>query len=104
MAQFDVYPNPNPETNTSIPYLLDVQADLLDVLTTRVMAPLYTMESIPKPILYLNPVLQLKGESLVLSIAELAAISKGVVGDPVGNVSIYRDNIITALDFVFTGI
>ena len=29
MGQFDVYENPNVETNQAVPYLLDVQADLL---------------------------------------------------------------------------
>jgi len=104
MAQFDIYRNQNPETNTFIPYLLDVQADLLDVLTTRVVAPLHTMESISAPIRHLNPVLEINGKRLVLSTAELAAVSKGVAGKPVGNMSIYRDDIIAALDFVFTGI
>ena len=32
MAQFDVYANPHPHTNHAIPYLLDVQSDLLDPL------------------------------------------------------------------------
>jgi len=32
MAQFDVFENPNQETNQAVPYLLDIQADLLDGL------------------------------------------------------------------------
>ena len=40
MAQFDVYLNPNAATRKIIPYLLDVQADLLDTLSTRVVVPL----------------------------------------------------------------
>ncbi len=41
MAQFDVYANPNPDSQQQIPYLVDIQADLLDHLATRVVAPLY---------------------------------------------------------------
>ena len=37
MAQYDLYANSNPETSETIPYLLDVQADLLDNLATRVV-------------------------------------------------------------------
>lgn len=44
MAQFDVYINPNTATRKVIPYLLDVQADLLDTLTTRVVVPLIKAE------------------------------------------------------------
>ena len=40
MAQFDVYRNPNPATRARIPYLLDVQSDLLEPLATRVVVPL----------------------------------------------------------------
>ena len=40
MAQFDVFENPNKETNQVVPYLLDVQADLLDTLSTRIVVPL----------------------------------------------------------------
>jgi hypothetical protein len=35
MAQFDVYRNPNAATRERMPYLLDVQPDLLDALATR---------------------------------------------------------------------
>ncbi len=40
MSQFDVFDNPNDNTNQSMPYLLDVQSDLLDNLATRVVVPL----------------------------------------------------------------
>jgi len=32
MSQFDVFKNPDEKTNQSVPYLLDVQSDLLDNL------------------------------------------------------------------------
>lgn len=104
MAQFDVYPNPNPETNAYIPYLLDAQADLLDVLASRVVIPLYRMTSMPRPARHLNPVLEINDENLVLSTAELAGIPLSLLADPVGNVSAQRTEIIAALDFVFTGV
>jgi len=104
MAQFDLYRNPNPETNAYIPYLLDVQAELLDVLATRVVVPLHTVESIPKPLRHLNPVIEFEGEQLVLSTGELAGIAASVLGQPAGSLSDHRSEIIAALDFVFTGI
>ena len=104
MAQFDVYRNPNAATNSYIPYLLDLQADLLDQLSTRIVAPLHTTASISKPLRHMNPALEFDGESYVLSTAEMAAIQVAVLGKPVGNMQSYRDEIIQALDFVFTGI
>jgi toxin CcdB len=49
MAQFDVYENRNKQTHPSIPYLLDVQAGLLDTLATRVVVPLVTASTMGKP-------------------------------------------------------
>lgn len=36
MSQYDVYENVNEETNRTVPYLLDVQSELLEKLATRV--------------------------------------------------------------------
>ncbi len=104
MAQFDVYTNPNTKTNHNIPYLLDVQADLLDVLATRVVIPLHTVASIPKPARHLNPTLEINNEKLVLSTAELAGIPTAMLGKPIDNLKAHREDMIAALDFVFTGI
>ena len=67
MARFDVYENPNPETNKEIPYLLDVQSDLLDSLSTRVVVPLVDGASAGKPIKYLTPEFEVN-ETLVLTL------------------------------------
>jgi len=40
MAQFTVCRNKNPETRSAIPFLLDIQNNLLDDLETRVVIPL----------------------------------------------------------------
>jgi hypothetical protein len=39
MAQCDVFLNEVPESRASTPYLLDLQADLLSGLDTRLVAP-----------------------------------------------------------------
>ena len=103
MAQFDVYANPNPETKQSIPYLLDVQADLLDNLTTRVVVPLITVSDFGKAAKHLNPQFKIKRTSVVMSTAELAGVNLHVLGEKIGSLKEQRDEIIAALDFLFTG-
>jgi len=103
MAQFDVYENPNPETKKSIPYLLDLQADLLDNLTTRVVAPLITVAAMGKAAKYLNPQFRIKRTAVIMSTAELAGVNLHVLGDPVCSLKEHRTEIIAALDFLFTG-
>jgi len=104
MAQFDVYLNPNAATRKSIPYLLDVQADLLDTLATRVVVPLILAEEMGLAAKHLNPQFKIKGVAVVMSSAELAGVPNRSLGDKVATLKNKRNEIITALDLLITGI
>ncbi len=104
MAQFDVYQNPNTATRKTIPYLLDVQTDLLDTLATRVVVPLIKADEMGLAAKHLNPQFKIKGEAVVMSTAELAGVSIRPLGDKVTSLKNKRDEIIAALDLLFTGI
>ncbi|MEJ5902607.1 CcdB family protein [Ochrobactrum teleogrylli] len=60
MARYDVYPNPGGG------YVLDVQADLLDELKTRIVIPLIHKTFAPIPAKRLNPIYEIEGEEHVL--------------------------------------
>ena len=104
MAQFDVYLNTNADSCKAIPYLLDVQADLLDTLATRVVVPLVLADEMGLAAKHLNPQFKIKGVAVVMSSAELAGISMRLLGDKVASLKNKRDEIIAALDLLFTGI
>lgn len=104
MAQFDVYLNPNVATQQAIPYLLDVQADLLDALSTRVVVPLILAEEMGLAAKNLNPKFKIKNTTVVMSTAELAGVSIKLLGDKVATLKTKRDEIIAALNLLFTGI
>lgn len=104
MAQFDVYPNPNPATRKNIPYLLDVQADLLNAMATRVVVPLILTEVIGQGVKQLNPHFKIKGVAVAMSTAELAGVSSRTLGEKMVSLKGKRDEIIAALDLLFTGI
>lgn len=105
MAQFTLYINPNPRSKETYPYLLDVQAPLLQDLSTRVVIP---MGKLPKrgakPISHLCPVIEYDGSKWVLYTQELAGVPITKLGKPAGDLSHCRAEIISALDFLFTGI
>jgi toxin CcdB len=103
MAQFDVYENLSEDTRQTIPYLVDLQSDILDNLATRVVAPLAKATFIGKPILHLNPRFEIEGVVCFMSTAELAGVPKGVLGEKIGSLNEYRSEIIAALDFLITG-
>lgn len=100
MAQFDVYENRAPGSKTRVPYLLDVQHDLLEHLKTRVVIPLVAEE---KPITHLNPSVEIGGKRYMLSTQEMAGISLDVLGPHVVSLDSERDVIIQAIDFLVTG-
>ena len=103
MAQFDVYENPNPETRQSIPYLLDVQAVLFDNLATRVVVPLIEVSAMGKAAKHLNPQFIINRTSVAMSTAELAGVNMHIMGQKVCSLKEMRNEIIAALDFLFTG-
>lgn len=102
MAQFDVYLNPNADTRESIPFLLDVQTELLDMLSTRVVVPLVLAEEM-SPARNLNPQFKIKSIAVVMSTAELAGVQTRTLGEKVTSLKNKRDEIIAALDLLFTG-
>lgn len=103
MAQFDVYRNPNPVMNESVPYLLDVQSDLIDILRTRVVVPLERCSSF-QPTERLSPVFTIEGEQVSMATPELAGVHQNALGEFVCSVSGDRQEILAALDLLFSGI
>lgn len=100
MAQFDVYKNKNPKTNQEIPFLLEIQNDILKSLSTRVVVPLVLDM---KPAKILNPTFEINALSVTMSTAELAGISIDNLGEAVCSLKDKRDEIIAAVDFMITG-
>jgi toxin CcdB len=83
--------------------LLDVQADLFDNLTTRVVVPLIAVSAMGKAAKHLNPQFKINRTSVVMSTAELAGINLQILGQKVCSLKEMRNEIIAALDFLFTG-
>ena len=100
MAQFDVYENLNLKTKDDIPFLLDIQNEILKDLSTRVVVPLVLYM---KPANILNPEFQINGLKVTMSTAELAGISLDNLGSVVCSVEERKYEIISAVDFMITG-
>ena len=103
MAQLDVYENPNPATQEEIPYLLDVQTGLLEGLASRVVVPLIKASAMGKAAQHLNPRFTVGQSEVIMSTAELAGIPTRLLGHKVGSLADRRNEIIAALDFLFSG-
>jgi toxin CcdB len=104
MAQFDVCRNANPASSLNIPYLLEVQSDLLDVLATRVVAPLVLATEMGKAAQTLNPQFEIEGVAVVMSTPEIAGVPRRALGEKITSLQHRREEIIAALDLLFTRI
>lgn len=105
MPQFDVYRNANPATRARVPYLLDVQSDLLDPLATRVVVPLCKPDVLKGKLAErLNPLFEVEGRKMAMLTPELAGVSTRILGERIGSLAQERPSIIAALDLLITGI
>ena len=105
MARFDVYANPGAHADKT-PYLLDVQADLLADLDTRVVVPLRSLKKFPDVALpnRLMPTLTIHEGEFLLETPKMAAVPKRILRSPATTVSqSQQDKITVALDFLFHG-
>ena len=104
MPQFTVYQNKSPQTKKLIPYLLDVQAELLSDLQTCVVVPLTAADkNKDKTISRLTPILTVDGTEYLMLTPQLAGIMRKELGKPVTTLSDTRNEIIGAIDFLVTG-
>ncbi|MBI5329346.1 MAG: CcdB family protein [Betaproteobacteria bacterium] len=105
MAQFTAYQNVNPATKTAIPYLLNVQNDLIEDLGTRVVVPLYPAAAMQgKTLKTLTPMVEIEGKSYAMMTPQLAGVPRKSLGAAVADLSSQRHEIIAALDLLITGI
>lgn len=99
MARFDAYDSPD-----GAGYLLDVQADLLGSLNTRVVVPLMPMDAAPTPAKCLNPVFDIQSEHYVMVTQFLSAVPTSILGTPVASLAQHDMEITGALDLLTTGV
>lgn len=98
MAQFDVFQNPEGSG-----YLLDVQSDLLDGLSTRLVIPLLPALQAPKPAARLNPVVNIKDEAHVIATQFMAAVPQKLLTARATTLAPIRDDITAAIDMLTHG-
>lgn len=99
MARFDVYKMDGPA-----PLVIDVQADLLSDLNSRVVVPLLPVAEVPAEAMpRLRPRIRVLSQEYVLSTPEFAAVPTSELGEQVANLDDQRGVIIDAIDFLLQG-
>lgn len=98
MAKFDVHRRLNGPG-----YLLDLQANILDSLTTRFVAPLLPLDEAPRPAARLNPIFGIDGEPCVMVTQFAGAVPASALGDHVGSLRAEETTILDAIDMLIGG-
>ncbi|UCI08586.1 CcdB family protein [Mesorhizobium sp. B1-1-8] len=99
MARYDVFVASGVEGG----YLLDVQSDLLDHFTTRVVVPLLPLTAAPPSMRKLHPIFEINGRKLVMATHLIATVSTVELGESRLNLMRHQDEIVAALDMLFQG-
>ncbi|GKX60124.1 CcdB family protein [Leminorella grimontii] len=100
--QYRVYRNNG--NSKAYPYLLDVQSDIIDILHTRLVIPLFPLKKIKTyPARRLNPVIPIEGNDYAIMTHEMASVRLSLLGDEVADVWAHRQRIKDALDFLLDG-
>ncbi len=103
MHQYDICRNKNATSRKRVPYVVVLQADLLQDFHTVVVAPIIA-ETLATKISRLNPAVKIDGKTYRVSTAELASVLRSQLGEVVGNAQEQHRDFIGAIDLLFTGI
>jgi toxin CcdB len=105
MPQFDVYRNPVVQQRGTIPFMLDIQSDLLDGLPTRLTLPLALPRLVPSAIpLNLCPALDFDGQHVHVLSHLAVAFRVRDLGRSVGSLASQANVVVASLDAVISGV
>ena len=107
MAQFDVYRNSG-KYSRIVPFVVDVQSDILSNFDTRVVIPLQSADFIRSEnmeiVSRLNPIFTVCDSEVILATQQMAAVHIRELGKKVDSLESMRLEIISALDVLTSGI
>lgn len=104
MAQWDVYSNPSPRSRADLPYLIDIQSDLLSGLTTRLVVPCAWAGAAGRLPSRMSPSLEVEGRTVFLVPQEAGAVSASALKGALASVRNESHRIVDAIDAVISGV
>ncbi|MEQ4703672.1 CcdB family protein [Providencia huaxiensis] len=100
--QYCLYQNRN--NAIKYPYLLDIQSNIIDILNTRLVIPLFDSRLVKKPLpIRLNPQLSINGQVFILMTHQMACVPLSLLGKEIVDLTHQRDTIKHAVDLLING-
>ena len=100
MPRLDVFARPG---STTTPFLLDVQANTVDGLSTRAVVPLVPDGRFKSPMRDLNPIFEIDGQRLMMLTQAIGTMPTRDLRRPVWSLLREHDRVVRALDILFLG-
>ena len=104
MARFDVRAKLNRATRARVPYLLELQADMLSALDTCLVAPLVPAAEFGPAATRLNPVFRIGNRKFVMDTSLMAGVPRKLLGERAVSLADRSVEIVGAVDFLVSGI
>jgi toxin CcdB len=101
MAHLDVYRGPGRSGRF---YVVDIQADLLADLATRVVVPLIPEGDVRKVVADLNPVFEIEGQRHVMLTQAVATVPRKELRQIVMSLDEHHYTVLRAIDVLLTGV
>lgn len=83
--------------------VVDVQADIIPRVGTRVVVPLLDEGTVPRAMQRLHPIFAIDGRPYVMATHLMSSVSIVELGQAVGSLDHHYDAIRAALDMIFLG-
>ena len=104
MARFDVRANRSRASRERVPYLIELQTDMLSALGTRLVAPLVPAADFGPAAARLNPGFRIGSRVFVMDTALMAGVPEKLLGEKIASVADRSVDILGAIDFLVSGI
>ena len=103
--QFDVYENTDKDTKKVYPYFIDIQTNLLDSLNSRAVIPLTPVKNVSKEYpKNLCPTISIDNKDFALLTHQITSVPISLLKRKTISAKEHRTDIISAIDFLATGI
>lgn len=102
MSRFDIFVNPG-KNRRNVPYLVDVQSNVISGLASRIVVPLRPMSTFSSMALPpdLFPIITVHGQDHVMDTPQLGAIPMSELKVYIASAGMQQFDILCALDRVF---
>jgi toxin CcdB len=104
MKQFDVFRNPVTGARRAFPFVVVLQSDVAQLGRGRAVAPLAPRSAFPDIAGRLTPIVRVQRKEHVLLITSLATLPAQSLRDSVASLADRRDDILAAVEYLFSGV